>query len=348
LLSLVAVPGAKAHAQRTTTPSYTVTDLGGLPGLSYEESEALAINDFGEIAGWSYTAGPNGSEHHAVVWAKDGTGNYVITDLGILGSARGINRSGEVVAGSLPGVLIVPITVNGEMVWYLDLDGDGVNDLETDLGDYIAPRAISDNAQIAAGPNVIQSDAFGNEIVATLPDGGFGWAINDFGGVAGSENGQATIWHVDAQGKVQDTYPLAVLPGYVLSTALCIDAQGRAAGYSSYKKANQLIQHATLWQSPNAPATDPGVLQKGGWSQAWGINTANNVVQVVGWASMASGSTGFLWMTGVMTDLNKLIAATGINLQGAYSVNSHGQIVGRANVTVGKNVEIHGFVLTPK
>src|SRR5262249_10629171 len=119
LLSLAIVPCASAYPQKSTAV-YTFTDLGGLPGLSFQQSMARAITDYGEIAGMSYTAGPNGPEGHAVVWAKDATGRYVITDLGFRGTATGINNEGEVVAG---GFLITPVNVGGNLVWYQDLNG---------------------------------------------------------------------------------------------------------------------------------------------------------------------------------------------------------------------------------
>jgi probable HAF family extracellular repeat protein len=349
ILSLAALSSAEALAQKKATPSYTFTDLGGLPGLSYVESEAYAINDAGEIVGLSYTAGPSGPVPHAVVWAMDATGKYVMTDLGAdVGTARGINSQGEVVTSL--GFLVRPVDINDNLVWYQDLNGDGVNDLEIPLGDNDPNAyAISDNTQIAAASELIQFDARGNENITQLPNGGSCYAINDFGEVAGHDQNGAVLWQVDAQGVVQETYSLPPLPGYYLSNALCIDALGQAAGESFYHgNGTQNYAHATLWQGPNAAPIDLGVLTKNGSSQAWGIATTNTVTQVVGWASVSTGSTAFLWKDGVMTDLNRLISASGVSLQIANAVNSHGQIVGFAHVTVGKNVETHAFLLTPK
>src|SRR5262245_29131631 len=344
LLLLTAVPSADAYPQKSTA-SYTVTDLGGLPGLSYEYSTAMAINDAGEIVGSSYTVGPDGPVNHAVVWAKDGAGNYVITDLGIAGWAGGINSHGDIAAENY---LIEPVIINVSPVWYQDLNGDGVNDLQTPFGTYVTARAISDNVQIVAGPDLVQFDAAGTESMTTLPNGGYGYAINDYGEVAGYDNTlQATIWQVDAQGKVQDTYPLAPLPDYRTSNALGIDALGQAVGESSYTDHRKVYMHATLWRDPTAPPTDLGVLVKGGTSQAWGVNSVNGVTVVVGTASVSGGQSAFVWTNGMMTDLNKLITVAGINLQSANAVNSHGQIAGFAHVTVGGNVETHAVLLTP-
>jgi uncharacterized membrane protein len=106
ILTLALLPGARAQAQKTA-PSYTFTDLGGLPGLSWVQSKPYAINDDGQIVGNAYTSSllPIGREIHPVIWTKDSTGKYVITDLGVgtggNGAALGINSQGEVV-GSFP------------------------------------------------------------------------------------------------------------------------------------------------------------------------------------------------------------------------------------------------------
>jgi uncharacterized membrane protein len=158
VLSLVALPGAEAYAQKATS-AYTFTDLGGLPGLTFKQSETRAINDSAQIVGFSYTSGPSGTVHHPVVWAKDATGKYVITDLGTFGGpsgmAIGINSQGEIAgtaqdaASGWYGFLIRPLTVNGNRVWYQDLNLDGRNDLMANLGAY-GTGAISDNTQFVA------------------------------------------------------------------------------------------------------------------------------------------------------------------------------------------------------
>jgi uncharacterized membrane protein len=158
LLSFGVLSASETYAQKTAA-SYTVTDLGGLPGLSYESSVAFAINDAGEIAGSSYTAGPNGPEPHAIVWVRDASNNYVITDLGILSAATGISNEG--VVGTNFGFIVVPATVNGVLVWYEDANGDGHNDLAIPIS--TGGRAVVyDNMQIADGNHLVQFDAAGN------------------------------------------------------------------------------------------------------------------------------------------------------------------------------------------
>jgi uncharacterized membrane protein len=363
LLSLAALPGAEAYAQKAT-PTYNVTDLGGLPGLTYKQSEAMAINASGQIVGLSYTAGPSGTVQHPVVWAKDSTGKYVITDLGTLGghngTAVGINSQGEIVgtaqdatAGTY-GFLIRPLTVNGNKVWYQDLNLDGLNDLMANLG-AVAPAGISDNTQIAAGVNLVQFDGAGNKVVTTLPRNGTGNAINSNGQVAGSVDDaiaplQPAIWQVDAAGNALGMITLSPLPGNTYGGASCIDALGRAAGASSYVSGDLAFPRATLWQSGTTP-TDLGSLGNNrSTGEALGINTVNGALLVVGSVDIFNhGERAFVWNNGVLTDLNTLISASGVTLSEANAINAEGQIVGRASVTVGKNnTETHGYLLTPR
>jgi probable HAF family extracellular repeat protein len=226
ILPFVLISHAPALAQKAT-PAYTFTDLGGLLNPRYVQSGTLAINNAGQIVGYSYTLTGNNFSPHPVVWAKDVTGNYVITDLGTLGGpggqATGINDQGEIV-GHLDqnslfarrGFLVRPVTVNGSMVWYQDLNQDGLNDLMTDLGD-VAPTGISDNTQISAGPHLVQFDALGGEIVTTLPRGGTAYAI--IGNQVAGQVDDATapmkpaVWLVDPAGNALSVRVLKTLVG---------------------------------------------------------------------------------------------------------------------------------------
>jgi len=344
LLSLAALSSTLAYGQKSGA-AYAFTDLGGLGGLSFKESWAQGINEAGEIVGSSYTAGPRGSQEVAVVWAKDATGKYAITNL--LGSAfssfaSAINSDGDVVAG---GSLIRPISVNGSLVWYADSNNDGLNDLAIDLGGFGA-SSMNDDEQMVGGNNLVQFDDLDNEIVTVLP--GQGYAINNNRQVVGSgQMGQATLWQADAAGNISSTVTLLPLAGNPYSSATCVDAQGRVAGYSSHPVSPiGQLERATLWQNGTAP-TDLGAPANSG-SAAMGVSTVDNVLQVVGWVNNHNGQKAFIWKNGKMTDLNSLISASGVELQVANAINANGPIVGIARVTVGKqNAEIHAFLLTP-
>jgi chitinase len=127
----------------------TLHDLGVLP--SGNGSSATAINASGTIVGWSTTT--NGGFTHAVAWAKAGTGNYAIQDLGTLGPLAGnfsranaINSSGQIV-----GITATP--QNGETAFIYS------NGVMTDLNSLLPAgssvtlheaTAINDSGQILA------------------------------------------------------------------------------------------------------------------------------------------------------------------------------------------------------
>jgi probable HAF family extracellular repeat protein len=192
----------------------------------------------------------------------------------------------------------------------------------------------------------VQFDPFDNEIVTELP--GDGYAINNSRQVAGEgTTAQATVWQADAAGNISSTVTLAPLTGNPYSSAVCIDALGRAAGYSSHPVSSiAQLERATLWQNGTAP-TDLGAPATSG-SVALGVSTVNNVLQVVGFVDNHNGQYAFIWKNGKLIDLNSLISASGVTLSQANAINASGQIVGLARVTVGKqNVEVHAFLLTP-
>jgi chitinase len=127
----------------------TLHDLGVLPNGN--GSSATAINVSGTIVGWSTTT--NGGFAHAVVWAKAGTGNYAIQDLGTLGPLAGnysranaINSSGQIVG-------ITATAQNGETAFIYS------NGVMTDLNSLLPAgssvilheaTAINDSGQILA------------------------------------------------------------------------------------------------------------------------------------------------------------------------------------------------------
>jgi probable HAF family extracellular repeat protein len=120
-----------------------MVDLGLLPGADPElaGSEAIAINDAGQIVGWANTVA-NPPAPHAVLWSAA----LVIQDLGTLGGATStavdINASGQVI-----GMSDVPGGGRRGFIW---TSGGGMQDLATLLG-YPASDvvAINDAGQIA-------------------------------------------------------------------------------------------------------------------------------------------------------------------------------------------------------
>jgi probable HAF family extracellular repeat protein len=134
--------GLRTAETQTTAPSYyKVEDLGTLGG---SRSWASAINDSGQVVGYSYLAGDQ--NYHAFLY-KDGK----MTDLRTLGGtssvAEGINKSGQVVGWS--------DNSSGERHAFLYNSTNGMKDLNdlipADSGWTIEEAtAINSNGQIAA------------------------------------------------------------------------------------------------------------------------------------------------------------------------------------------------------
>jgi len=120
------------------TPGVGVQDLGTLGGT---RSEAYALNEQGQIVGYSTTAT---GARHAFLWTP-GVG---MQDLGVLAgglasAARGINDRGEVVGGStLPSP--VP-TRNPERHAFLWTPAGGMQDLGALGGEFTSSVAFDIN-----------------------------------------------------------------------------------------------------------------------------------------------------------------------------------------------------------
>jgi len=211
--------------------AYIFTDLGTLGGTI---SQALAINNSGQVAGTAWTAGDIGS--HATLW----NGNTA-TDLtpGIPGwssVANGINNTGQVAGNSIVHFGTWDWAWRGS-VW----NGTTVTVLGTLPGTIHSDAwAINSSGQVA-GRSVI--DAYSGHYHATVWNGSTptdlgidsaAYAINDVGQVAGDRNitGQlgaisthATLWN----GTIATD--LGTLGG-TNSSATAINNSGLVVGYS--------------------------------------------------------------------------------------------------------------------
>jgi probable HAF family extracellular repeat protein len=117
-------------------PGVGMVDLGTLGG---PQSGASFISDSGQVVGWADV--PSG-DRHAFLWTPDVPNGTIGTmiDLGTLGglesNAHAMNDSGQIVGTADVTVDIYHaflLTPDGS-TWYRDTDGDGINDLMSDLG----------------------------------------------------------------------------------------------------------------------------------------------------------------------------------------------------------------------
>ncbi|MFI4967248.1 MAG: hypothetical protein ACHQAU_00870 [Gammaproteobacteria bacterium] len=333
-------------------PRYRVVDLGTLGGPT---STAEAINEHGQVAGWSDTTGGN---RHAFLYS-DG----VMQDLGTLtgGSdsyATALNDRGQVVGYSgINGLGQQFPEVYQSFVW----DQDGMkslgalycpcsyNDRYGSSGAY----AINDKGSVGGDSETVRGSwvlhaTFWREAAPQDLGGGAGdWsisrifglnaqgaAVGDYSADAGEQDvfdRQAALWrdgnHLD----------LGVLPGDVSSTALAVNQRNAVVGWSG--TSNGSVSHAFLWS--RGKMLDLGSLHGGANSAALAINAAG---EVVGWSNAADGTPhAFLWHARHIQDLNRVIPEySGWVLTEASGINRRGEITG----TGIHGGQTHAFLLT--
>jgi probable HAF family extracellular repeat protein len=283
-------------------PHYSIVDLGVLPGGGF--SEALNLNDRGDIVGWGSTST---GEMHAILWQS---GQPI--DLGTLGGAMsrawGINDRGQVVGESE--------TATGDFHAFLWEDGTMI-DL-ADAGPF--NRAFSVNLKTEVVGH-FQGEALlwrrGSLIDLGIRSA---LAINDRGVIAGATDRggefHAVLVH---RGTVLD---LGTLPGDNSSTGRSVNNHQQVVGES--RGATTL--RAFLWEDGHM--TELAGLLPGGAALARDINNR-------GWAVGESLSDpnvllgavrGVLWIDAAAPI--KLGALAGAAVSSAAAINDHGLIVG--------------------
>jgi len=295
----------------------TGIDLGSLGGSA---TVANALNNLGQVAGYSSTAGD--AQYHPFIFSGGS-----LLDLGTLGgpvaSLVSINDAGQATGYSY----ISPISLDYRAVL---TTGSGLLNLGTLGGSFSSGNAINSLGQVAG-----ESSLSGNFLNhAFLYSGGvmrdlgtFGgssstaFALNDAGHVTGQAN---TSGDLETHAFLFDGTTLRDLGtlGGTYSGGYKINNAGQVAGDSEMD--GDLDHHAFLYS--NGTMLDLGTLG-GANSSAWSLN---NLGHVVGVASDASGEDrAYLWKDGVMTDLNSLLPAhSGWQLTGAYFIDDHGHIAG--------------------
>ncbi len=334
---LIAATASTAFGQAT----YTITDLGTLPGGSY--SFPAAINNSGQVTGFGSNAA---GQIHAFLYSSG-----AMTDLGTLPGdtvslGYGINHAGQVtgesrINGSASAGLGFLYSA-GTMASLGTLPGDiyslglGINNLGQVTG-FSSPAASSccEHAFLYSGGAI--SD------IGTLPGGptSGGFAINNSGQITGYSDGAGfTGEHafLYSNGSMMD---LGVPsgdsnPDYL---GVAINDAGQIAVNSTNNFAS-IGRHAYLYTG--GQFVPLGTLPGGTISYAGGIGGAG---QVVGYADGPGFSEhAFLYSNGQMTDLNTQIPANaGWTLITAASINNAGQIVGQGTT----GAAVHAYLLTP-
>ena len=299
--------------------SYTITDLGDLPGGN-DFSSGQAINAAGQVTGWSHSS----AGYRAFLW-DPATG---MSDLGALplpvreSFGTGINDHATVVGASgglrATQAFIAPLSL-------------GMSPLPGGIGNIVA-RDIN-NADLVvgsiAGRATLWRGSTAAEDLNDIIDPRLGWTLGD----ANAINDDGAIAGTGKIGGVTRAYLLDILTGRITnvgdlpggldySYGLDMNEHGQVVGQSGGAQGD----FAFLWDATTGLlnlGTLPGGVNR---SMAEGINSFG---QVVGWAESVRGLHAFVWQkkTG-MVDLNSLIDPnSGLTLSMATAINDRGQIV---------------------
>ena len=369
-------------AETQSTPSYyKVEDLGTLGG---SRSYASAINDSGQVVGYSNLAG---DQNNRAFLYKDGK----MTDLGTLGGtsseAKGINISGQVVGWS--------DNSSGQRRGFLYDSANGMKDLNdsipADLGWSIYEAAgINTDGQIVASswgntqpdPNIVcdywywSGPAAGAALVLSPTTTG-NYEVQDLGHLGGyysratSINNSSKVVgfsYADPCGGGQpffyDESADPKMQGLSMHEARGLNNSGKVVGYTwdmtlyEHQCTNHDCHRAVIYDSATKQRQVLGTLGTGATygtigSEAYGINDSDKVVGLSGigdgfhhWVSGSGPAYGFIYdSTNGMKDLNSLIPPdSGWTISSATAINNYGQIAANGYKDGGGT---HALLLTP-
>jgi probable HAF family extracellular repeat protein len=369
-------------ADTQSTPSYyKVEDLGTLGG---SRSYASAINDSGQVVGYSNLAG---DQNNRAFLYKDGK----MTDLGTLGGtsseAKGINISGQVVGWS--------DNSSGERRAFLYDSANGMKDLNdsipADSGWSIYEAAgINTDGQIAASswgntqpdPNIVcdywywSGPGAGAALVLSPTTTG-NYEVQDLGHLGGYYSRATSInnsgkvvgfSYADPCGGEQpffyDESADPQMQGLSMHEASGLNNSGKVVGYTWHFDeydmdcTNYDCHRAVIYDSATKQKQVLGTLGTGATygtigSEAYGINDSGKVVGLSGigdgfhhWVSGSGPAYGFLYdSTNGMKDLNSLIPPdSGWTISSATAINNYGQIAANGYREGGGQ---HALLLSP-
>ncbi len=304
-------------------PEYEIIDLGSLGGGN---TTPRAVNEAGQVAGWSYTPyTPDGFFNHAFLWDPVDVDGMI--DLGTLSgreysNALALNDYGVVVGSSGGSDELWPViwdSVNG--MRYLDGLEEGCEGGALGINNAGQVVGIGGDGEACGG--FLWS---GGSV--TYFDRGVGTAINNAGQVAGNTADGAFIW--DSENGMRD---LGTLPGYE-SRASAISDAGQVVGWLD-NTSGPWDPHAFLWEAGS------GMIDLGP-GRAWGVNDSGQVV-----GSMNNLDLAFYWSadTGMIRLDELLVSDSGwLRLCDALDINNRGQIVGIGITDHGRR---RAFLMTP-
>jgi probable HAF family extracellular repeat protein len=328
-LILFSTPGT--DVPRGAAPPYTLIDLGTFNNV--QSAQAFDLNDAGHVVG---IAG-----NRAFFWQNP---NKI--DLGTLASgsaawAFGINESDHVVGQS---ALTTPPSGWHAVLWRWG----GITDLTPELppNQSATATAINESGQVAL--NIGYGAAFLWENGVRTPLGHLGGGgstandINDSGVIVGASSTPGFLAHPFRwqNGVMTD---LGLLPGAEDGGASAINSTGQIVGSSGRMDPETYEQFYQAFIYSNGVMSALPVPSSEAY--AGDINDAGVVVGSMRAGGGFSNFHGWVYVDGVVTNLNTLIpAGTGLHIAYANAINNAGQIAATAVDAQGRS---HAVLLTP-
>jgi probable HAF family extracellular repeat protein len=346
LTELLAI-GAIIAAVPSLAQTYTLQDLGALPGDTV--SQGYALNDFGQAAGTSdsgvavATLFSNGKAFDL--------GAFVSSDVTV---ATGINKSTVVVGWER----FASTATSHALIW----SSGGIQDIHSPALFPSGTQATAINSSgVVVGQGWLNNDSFhiflyeNGRMVDLGPPGSYQAipaAINDAGEIIGSYYTSSTDNGPFLYSNGQ--FARLAAPSGAATVANAINNAGVIVGAISYNT-NSAVSHVALYR--NGVWTDLGTLPGATTgTAATGINTAGQIIAVAGYRVTSyhpfipAKTVACVIQNGVVVNLNTLIPTnSGFNLSRAIAINDAGQILcntkTQSGVTVSKE---HAVLLTPK
>jgi len=376
LAALAAVALIGGAARPAAAQTYTVKNLGVLPGLTH--SSAWAVNERGQVVGksWKDATRTTPRIQHAFLWTPGGTAgsasNPQMQDLGGLDGKNevglGVNNAGQVIGSD--NVLSLPFlwdAVNG----LRNMNDPSVSDAASRGWTLIETWKINDAGQVigryrtSSGQTrqYLWNPVTPNAAYGTLSDPGQPDGFDTGAHNALNNLGQTTGWMTPTGGGTRHLFlwnPTDPATG-------TFSANAATGAYTDLGTAGVLNATNIVGKGINDAAQITGFVVTAGSSYGFvqdasgatallplnsNPNAINNAAQIVG----SYSSRAFLWdMNNGMRDLNTLMVAgdtAGMTLKNALDINNatvnglnKGQIVGEAYVN---KQGTRAFLLTPQ
>jgi len=317
-------------------------DVHDLGCISDGQCFAQVINESGWVAG--YGDAPNGMSQHGFVWNGNQMVHIVPLNYPNGGNcwSYGINDAGHVVGYSSNGGLSIHA-----YLW----DGEQNNDLgvpEWATVDYSRAQDVNNNGWVVGMAGGVPYDLRGfikhDDVWDEIPTFGGNesraYSINDLNDVVGwtrNEDGKFRAFAIPA-GNLDQMTDIGDLGGGA-AEAFDVNNNRQITGQS---KVDDGYFHAFFWSQDDG-MIDLGTLG-GNESYAWSISDSGIVV---GKSQIpeVTGTHGFMWMDGVMYDINDFIPPDlNITIVNVRDINSAGELAAVAEYPDGTK---HTYLLTP-